>query len=142
MGGQMAVTVVGHSPGLAAPRAGGGAPAAGEQHGPLLVVHLRVEVLRVFTHRLQPGAVVELVKLCTGWLVSESTQAATAKGCRRAYIIGDPVEGCGDLAVGLAGLVVPRRVVDRVPLFVVVFPRGSNRAQSAPNTPGWAREQV
>ena len=60
----MVVTVVGHSPGLAAPRPGGGAPAPGEQHGPLLVVHLRVQVLRVFTHRLQPGGVVEPVKLC------------------------------------------------------------------------------
>ena len=69
---------------------------------------------------MQPGAVVELVKLCTDGSFQSVTQAARAKGCRGAYIIGDPVEVGGDLAVRLAGLVVPRRVVDRVPLFVVV----------------------
>ena len=42
------------------------------------------------------------------------------QGRRGAYIIGDPVEGGGDLAVGLAALVVPRRVIQREPLLVVI----------------------
>ena len=131
-----------HSPGLPAPRPRGGAPAAGEQHCPLLVVHLRVEVLRVLAHWLEPRDVVEPVKLRAqsraSLLYSRLNASDRKEGWRGAYIIGDPVEGGGDLAVGLAALVVPRRVVDRVPLFVVVLPRQQQTGQccSAPDTPG------
>ena len=69
-------------------------------------------------------------------------QAARAQGCRGAYIIGDPVEGGGNLAVGLTALVVPRRVVDRVPLFVVVLPRGSNRAVAVQRRTSRARASL
>ena len=86
---------------------------------------------------MEPRDIVEPVKLTaqSRFVIFVSDSQASDKirvqGRRGAYIIGDPVEGGGNLAVGLAALVVPRRVVDRVPLFVVVFPRGSNKAVSA-----------